>query len=166
MFAAETAPYLDVFMETDNTNTSILTKNIQVSILVLFISMALDSSKTLSTVITSLAVIGCLGAPIVGIIETNNQVGIQNQVIANMKHNVKEKYGQELVLDRSDLPKPENREKANRYAIIFRSEQHKDNYVRNEYLISFDRETNEPTLSELEVVEVPTAKEIVESAKK
>jgi hypothetical protein len=136
MSPAET-PYADVFMNTDQNIPLIVVLSVAA---LLGIGVALWGKFYLNNwkSVTVGAILFILAAGGVGVTQLIHS-STEAQVVSNMQKNVKEKYNAELWVD--DIPKVDDREKPQTYTAKF------IDGGKTEYKFSFDRNTNEPSLT-------------------
>jgi hypothetical protein len=129
--------YADVFMPTA---TNIPLIGIFVVVAVIGLAFALFGKFYLNNwkAVIAGAVIFVIAGGVAGTVRVIH-ANVESQVIQNMKDNVKQKYNAEFWVD--ELPKAEDRDKPNPYTAKF------IDGGKTEYMITFDRNTNEPSLS-------------------
>lgn len=136
MSPAETQ-YADVFMNTDQNIPLIVVLSIVALIGVGFAAWGKFYLNNWKTVIAGgiLFLLAGLGLGVTQIVHASTE----SQVISNMQKNVKQKYNAELWVD--TIPSSDNRDKPNTYTAKF------IDGGKTTYQFSFDRKTNEPSLS-------------------
>lgn len=136
MSPAETQ-YADVFMNTDQNLPLILALAIAALLGIVVAGWGKFYLQNWKSVIAG-ATLFVLAGGSLGVTQIIH-ASTESQVVTNMQKNVKEKYNAELWVE--NLPKSENRDKPNTYTAKF------IDGGKTTYEFSFDRNTNEPSLS-------------------